>query len=551
MFIDDKSVTPGLQDFLNIPDDQKKWLKSRGYLHITPKINVKSRKKELLSKVQNPNFVKRYAFFPLIHSVIKERKFKKHPDNPNQRGHSHIINGKPKHSAKNRPLHYATHIDSLIFGYYASYLLHFYELELNKHKGLAECITAYRKIGVEDDDEEEKGKSTINFANEAFLEIGRRASEGCVVLMFDIESFFSRLNHSKLKKAWAKLLGDETRLDDDHFNVFKAATKFNYILRDDLRIGRPINGRRQGFDEKKLAKIRKFSGTEAFYGSIEEFKNAIKSKEITVYKKQFVKDGMQVGIPQGLPISAVLANLYLLDFDLSVLNTVVRGMGGYYRRYSDDILIVCKEEQAKWISKFIASEIEESKVSISASKTETYMFRTFQVSKANSKIVSIQLLDNMCRIGKPLSYLGFEFYGEKTLIKSANLAKFYRRIISTVKRRVKRAIKIAKLTSSSPIVYKARLIKLYKRLDLNDDKEKEFKIKKLKRNPNGEYSFKTITIKPKDEKNDAQSSKKANYISYVRRSSRLMSQEEIMYQVKRRRQIFNTALAKHLKKGRE
>lgn len=548
--MNEKSATPGLQDFLNIPDDQKKWLKSRGYLHITPKINVKSRKTEMLSKVQDPNFVKRHAFFPLIHSVIKERKFKKHPDNPNKRGHSHIVNGKLKPSAKNRPLHYSTHIDALIFGYYASYILHFYELELKKHAGLAECITAYRKIGL-DDEEEEKGKSTINFANEAFAEIGKRAHEDCVVLMFDIESFFSRLDHDKLKKAWAKLLGDETSLDDDHFKVFKAATKFNYILRDDLRIGKPINGRRQGFDEKKLAKIRKSTGIEAFYGSIEEFRNAIRTKEITVYKKQFMKDGVQVGIPQGLPISAVLANLYLLEFDLSVLDKIVKGMGGFYRRYSDDILIVCKEDQMESIREFIETEIENSKVSISSAKTETYMFRNFQVSERKSKIVSIQLLKNMCRIGKPLSYLGFEFYGEKTLIKSANLAKFYRRIISTVKRRALRAIKIARLTSSVPVVYKARLIKLYKRLDLNDNKEEEFKIKRLRRNPNGDYSFKTIPIEPKNQKPDAQKTKKANYISYVRRSSRLMSEEGIKYQVKRRRQIFNDALGRHLKKRRD
>lgn len=532
-----------LQDFLNTPDEQKKWLKSRGYLHLTPKINVNARKTELVSKVQNENWVKRHAFFPLIHSVIKERKFKKHPEDPTKRAHSHIVKGKPKSSAKQRPLHYSTHIDSIIFGYYASYLLQLYELELNMHHGLKECITAYRKIGLDDD--EETGKSTINFANEAFNEIGKRAVDGCVVLMFDIESFFSRLNHDKLKKAWSKLIGDESRMPEDHFNVFKAATKFHYILRDDLRMGNRVNGRRQGFDEKKLARIRKYRGVEAFYESIEEFRRAIKSKEITVYKRQFVKDGIQVGIPQGLPISAVLANLYLLDFDLEVLNTVVDKMGGFYRRYSDDILIVCKAEQADYISEFIESEIEKSKVSISTTKTEIYQFRRFQISPRKSKIVSIQMLENMCRIGKPLSYLGFEFYGEKTLIKSANLAKFYRRIIYTVKRRSKRAIKIASGDSSKPVIYKARLIKLYKQLDLSDEKDEPFVVKRLKRNVNGEFSFKKIKIEPKT---DAEKPKKANYISYVRRSGRLMAQDEINNQVRRRRHIFNQALARHLKK---
>lgn len=536
-----------LQDFLNSPDEQQKWLKSRGYLHITPKINVNSRKSELISKVQNPDWVKRHAFMPLIHSVIKERKYKKHPDDPKKRGHSHVIEGKLKTSAKPRPLHYSTHIDSIVFGYYACYLLRLYELELAKHTGLEESITAYRKIGLDDD--EDKGKSTINFAQEAFAEIKTRAEDGCVVLMFDIEKFFSSLNHEKLKVAWSKLLGNEQRLPDDHFNVFEATTLFKYILRDDLRKGKRINGRRPGFDERKLAKIRKFDGVEAFYENNEAFRKALKAKEITVYKKQFVKKGIPVGIPQGLPISAVLANLYLLQFDLGVLDKVVRDMGGFYRRYSDDILIICKADQVEAIKEFVETEIEvSSDVSISKTKTETYEFARVKVSDKKTRIVSTQIVGQDRLVGKPLSYLGFEFYGEKILIKSANLAKFYRRIIYTVKRRAQRAIKIASAPSSTPVIFKARLIKLYKKLDLDDDKERSFVLKRLQKQSNGTYKYVNIEVKLKEGEPAAQKQKKANYLSYVRRSSSEMKQHGILSQVRKRRNIFNQALAKHLKK---
>lgn len=536
-----------LQDFLNSPDEQEKWLKSRGYLHITPKINVNSRKTELISKVQNPDWVKRHAFMPLIHSVIKERKYKKHPDDSKRRGHSHVIDGKLKTSAKPRPLHYSTHIDSIVFGYYACYLLRLYELELAKHTGLEECITAYRKIGLDDDDD--KGKSTINFAQEAFAEIQTRAEDGCVVLMFDIEKFFSSLNHDKLKVAWCKLLGDEKRMPDDHFNVYKATTLFKYILRDDLRIGKGINGRRPGFDERKLAKIRKFNGVEAFYENNEAFRQALKTKEITVYKKQFVKKGIPVGIPQGLPISAVLANLYLLQFDLEVLDKVVREMGGFYRRYSDDILIICKADQVEAIKEFVETEIEvSSEVSISKTKTETYEFARVKVSDKKTRIVSTQIVGENRLVGKPLSYLGFEFYGEKILIKSANLAKFYRRIIYTVKRRAQRAIKVSSALSSTPVIFKARLIKLYKKLDLDDDRERSFVVKRLQKQSNGIYKYVNIEIEPKEGKPAVKKQKKANYLSYVRRSSSEMKQDGILYQVGKRRNIFNQALAKHLKK---
>ena len=115
------------------------------------------------------------------------------------------------------------------------------------------------------------------------------AEDRCVVLMFDNEKFFSTLNHKKLKVAWNKLLENGQWLPDDHFNIFKATTQFKYILHDDLRLDERINGRRPGFDERKLSEIRKFDGVEAFYENNEAFRQALMAKEITVYKKQFVK----------------------------------------------------------------------------------------------------------------------------------------------------------------------------------------------------------------------------------------------------------------------
>ncbi|WP_431216293.1 hypothetical protein ACQ86N_17665 [Puia sp. P3] len=190
--------------FLDVkPLEQKpSWLKSRGYLHITPKIDLRTRSSEVISKVQNEDFVAKHAFFPLIHSVIKERKYKKLPGKTKARAHSIFSEGKIKSSAKLRPLHYATHIDSMIFGYYAQLISDLYEMELSKFPGLSDCITAYRKIKIEIPGREKPvGKSTIHFAKDAFDEIKRRASEGCVVLMFDIKSFFSEINHEKLKKT--------------------------------------------------------------------------------------------------------------------------------------------------------------------------------------------------------------------------------------------------------------------------------------------------------------------------------------------------------------
>lgn len=41
-----------------------------------------------------------------------------------------------------------------------------------------------------------------------------------------------------------------------------------------------------------------------------------------------------------MPISAVLANIYMWRFDRAI-SDYLKSIGGYYRRYSDDIIIVC------------------------------------------------------------------------------------------------------------------------------------------------------------------------------------------------------------------
>lgn len=523
--------------------DRPAWLKGRGYLHITPKIDILKRYKEVFIKMHDEAFVARHGFFPLIHSIIKERKYKKLPYDKSIRAHSYLHKGKYETSSKLRPLHYSTHMDAMIFGYYADILLTLYEQELEKIDGLSQCITAYRKILIEEgEDEDETGKSTMHFAHEAFEEIKKRSNDSCIVLMFDIKSFFSELNHEKLKQAWCKLLRVE-RLSDAHFNVFKAATDFRYILRDDLRKTQKTNGRRSGFDEERLAKIRKTTGTEAFFESVVDFRNAIKNKKLRVYKHPFVKNKIPVGIPQGLPISAVLANLYLLEFDNEILDKVVNNMGAFYRRYSDDILIVCSLDQASEIEKIVKSAIEGRDLIISDAKTEKYLFKNFQVSPNKNRITSILLSENSSFIGKPLTYLGFEFYGDKTLIKSANLAKFYRRLIYSVKRKSLRAVKVS--NGMPLVIFRRQLIKRYSAIDLDKkrkdaDKQKKstVRIKSLVKNTNGSYSYK---IEEKRRKFNS------NYFSYVNKAVEIMRQPEIEKQLRNHKRILNQAIFRHLR----
>ncbi len=351
------------------------WLKSKGYLHITPKINVLKRRGELIGKITSPDFVAGYSFYPLIHSVIVERRYRKDPQRENKRYHTKEKRGKVVANAKERPLHYATHMDALIFGYYAHIISERYEKELDNHLGLTECITAYRKLPIPG---EKRNKGTIHFAHEVFQYVKERASaRPVVVLKFDIESFFNRMDHNLLKTKWMALFPDNGRLPPAHFNVFQATTKFSYILKGDLRISQPASKytKRSGFDERKLARIRNELGQQAFFESPADFRQSIKSKKIRVYKYPFrdKKTKRIHGIPQGLPISSVLANLYLMDFDIKMLELTKEH--GLYRRYSDDIIIVCEPEQMNDFRQLVQQTIEESNVSLSNDKTEVFQFK--------------------------------------------------------------------------------------------------------------------------------------------------------------------------------
>lgn len=518
-------------------NEQPDWLKAKGYLHITAAIDVRRRRFEIIRKVTNPTYVARYAFYPLIHATINERRYKRVDSVTGKRAHSYMDeNGEHKHNAKSRPLHYATHMDAIIFGYYADHLQQKYEIELRKFQGLSDCIVAYRKIPIEN---EETNKSTIHFAHEVFEEIRRRGEvNDCGVLTFDIKSFFSSLDHQKLKKIWASLL-EVDKLPDDHYNVFKAATRFSYILKDDLRKYPNKKGRKSEFDEKELARIRNKHGINAFFESPKAFRERIKDGSLKLHKYPFHnKDNKPMGIPQGLPISAVLANLYLLEFDKKILDTVVNQMGGYYKRYSDDIVIVCAPSQMDVIRNFVESTIEESKVTISKDKTEKFIFRKIAFGKKEPRLTSIKISNDQENISAPLVYLGFEFNGQKTLIKSANLAKFYRRMISSVKRKAKRAIKIAEQNpGTKPVIFRRQLYKLY----MTKGKGKiHRRWKKLVKNELGEYRLVT---------GEKTKQMRSNYLTYATRASETMQEPAILHQIRNHKKIFNQAVQRHLKKN--
>jgi len=533
------------------------WLQSKGYMHITPSLGMERNWEDYYTKITSKNYMETYAFFPLIHRILSDRKYKKpdpkkhHIKQGKSRAHSHkkLDGSGTVKTVKQRPLHYASHFDALIYAYYAHLLSKKYEAKLKEDPELDKAVLAYRTIPISE--ENKKGKSNIHFAHDVFEEINKRVdTDGEVaILAIDLKSFFSTLHHPTLYKVWAYAL-DEDELPKDHLNVFRSCTNFSYVLYNDLK----KQGKRH-FDESRLAKIRRTKGFKCFFESNAEFRKAIKDGRLPVYKNPFRSDrdekGIKemIGIPQGLPISAVLANLYLIDFDRNIINELSHKLGVHYRRYSDDILILCKPEQMKDIDDYVNELIKRFHVRISTEKTERFLFRKMAYNKNGDKrTTAIRIVEegehgvNKCVIDTPLTYLGFEFRGYNTLIKSTNIAKYYRRVIEIIKRRSRRAIRLSSHNPTIPrAVYLNQVKKLYnapiKYANKVENKQVFRRRYSLIIDDRGDFMFNHFDVPIKQQ---------SNYLSYIKRCKRQFGSNSFSRQLKKKKQIIGQAINKHL-----
>ncbi|MCO6173970.1 reverse transcriptase domain-containing protein [Flavobacterium sp. NRK F10] len=490
---------------------QKDWFKDRGYPHFTNKTPI-SKKKEIEGYLSDTIKIAKHSFSPLVFKEIKQRRYKLSDFNGElKRSHKKIDRkGTISSNTKIREIMYATHIDAHIYSYYTQKIIGpKYENYINKNKDFSNCISAYRQILTEDGI---KYKNNVHFAKDVFDEIKRR--KNCVVLAFDIENFFPSLNHKLLKLIWSEIIGTKS-LPKDHYNIFKSATLFSYVKLKDLKVNQ------KHFDEKKLSQLKK-RGKHTFYNDIKE----LLESNIIIHKNQKKKDGKIVGIPQGLPISALLANMYMLPFDKEVYNELCIKSNVYYRRYSDDIIVICEENQTEFVESFILDQIKDIKLVISKEKTEKTIFK-----ENNNKMECYNLKKDSIKKNIPLIYLGFEFYGDKTLVKSKNLANFYREMKQAIRRKSKRVEKIKEkyLLDDAPI-FKRKIYRLY---SYKGVKKRFLKTKRV------EYINGIQKVQDIDKKF------RGNYIKYIYKASEELEAPEIKKQIKNHWKILQKTLEKY------
>ena len=224
----------------------------------------------------------------------------------------------------------------------------------------------------------------------------------CDVIGLDVSSFFDELNHLILKEKWASLLGAD-QLPDDHYRVFKSITRWSWSSREKVYELFGISPNNPKAGRHRIC-------------TPEQFRDQVRNGGMIETNK------LNKGIPQGSPISALLSNLYMIDFDQEV-HEFTSSLEGRYYRYCDDILLIVPAGYKSTALDFVADKIAGLHLCVHPKKTTEHEFR----------MQGTQLLAD-----RPLQYLGFLFDGRQAIIRSAALARY--------SERMKRAVRLAKKT---------------------------------------------------------------------------------------------------------
>lgn len=360
-------------------------VKKRRYLHFDAPI--KSVGLRLVKEISNPDFVIRRFFYPFVQDTQTIRKYKTDKD-------------KKYVGTKDRPICYASHKDAFIFSWYAHLLNHLYELKLDE-LGISENVIAYRS---------KLKKNNVHFAKDVFDFI--RSKGDCAVLCFDVIKFFDSLDHRLLKNVWRSLLADHgmlinNNLPADHYSVYKASTEYSIATKKNLLNFFKI-------DNKNLKEISKFCDLKQF-------------REIVRMVGLIHKNKTKKGVPQGIAVSSVLSNMYMLGFDKSMAEYAGQN-NGLYRRYSDDIIMVCDKIKYPEVKKFVCEKIADLKLEIQSEKTEIRLFSV----ESDGALSCVDEENNVAE----LQYLGIQTNGRREILRGKTVAKYQRRITGSVKKEI-------------------------------------------------------------------------------------------------------------------
>ncbi|MEG0272746.1 MAG: reverse transcriptase/maturase family protein [Hydrogenoanaerobacterium sp.] len=401
---------------MDIIEWKQKNSRPAGYAHFDAKFGLNSAWKY----ITNPNDIAAHSFFPFIHYDQIFYKFSKkeyEKGNPEKTGVKEKI----------RPICYSAHIDRCIYQYYGFLLNEKY----NKYVaelGFSDAVVAYRT---------NLHKNNVHFAKQAIDSIRK---EDCGIIVGDFTKFFDNLNHKYLKKNLCKVLGITT-LSEDWYAVFKNITKYStWDLIDLLKINSLLSDE----EIKDIAKVReeakkgKTRKAREWLSKLDEKIKTLNSQDLVLTKEQFKElkgacikknipskaDANQTirGIPQGSAISAVLSNVYMVEFDKAVYEYVC-SLNGLYLRYSDDFIVIIPNScgtALKNVKDFVFDLVKKiDGIELQSDKTQLYTYKNYTINNVS---------DDANHFVSHIDYLGFVFDGKEVTLRPKTVSKYYYRM---------------------------------------------------------------------------------------------------------------------------
>ena len=372
-------------------NDFEKWRSSlkpdqrrRGYVHfdVSLDLDLETTFGSVVKKIQNLN---NHQFLPFIKYIEKYNRYRRGSD------------GKPVRKPKLRPIMYASHLDSHIYSFFAHQWSKEYERFLDKNN-LEGNVLAYRMI--ERCDGSGKGQSNIHIAKEVFSAVKKMSS--CAVITADISTFFDTLNHRILKERLCHVL-DTDRLNGDEYKILKSLTQFRYV------------SRKHG--EKRIDFLRRISNLKRGDQSVAE-------GVFMKLKREIITNESSIGIPQGSPASGLLANIYLSAFDQEF---TVSHPSVTYKRYSDDIVVVCPISECSSVFNDLLSSLEKTQLSVAPSKVFITFFESDNFGNLRISKITDGLGNTLKTRRDYVDYLGFEFDGANIRLRKTTVQRINRK----------------------------------------------------------------------------------------------------------------------------
>ena len=418
----------------------------KGYTHFDLRFWFPDRKEELkkilksgLRVIHNKhNREEWWAFTPFLKILLKTPRYKYQQDEDGYDLETKI-----------RPICFASHLDSLIFGFYSYALTRKYE-EYILGENFNECVLAYRS--------NMDGRCNIQFSKEVFEEVRRRGN--CSAIALDIKGYFDHINHKILKETWCKIIGG--KLPEDQYKLFQTITQYSYVTKNSILKKYNVNIKKLPNPPQTLLDL--VPGKKDY----EKYQRLRDDKLIVTNNKPDKKSGSFIGIPQGSGMSALLSNIFLIDFD-KYFSEKAKSEGFMYRRYCDDIIIVCDSNKAKDLQRLTIAKIsEEYRLEIQDKKVELTEFRlnargkirAFNKKKQIGHGIEYTDETNEKFYYKSLQYLGFEFNGQDIFIRSSSLSRYFRKM----KARIVKTVSMAYNNAKSEKIRKRQLFDRYSHL---------------------------------------------------------------------------------------